>query len=476
MKDTKLDTMLRSVSAKGRVPFHMPGHKRSGRYDYLNGLGAAMDMTEIDGFDNLHDPTGILRDGMELLSRVYGSKRSFFLINGSTGGILAAVRCAVPFGGEVIMARNCHKAVYNAAELVGARPVYIDPPTDDTFGFCLDVSPYDVEKALEDHSAASAVIVTSPTYDGVVSDISAIAKVCHGRGVPLIVDEAHGAHLGFLDERVRGAVSSGADIVIQSFHKTLPSLTQTAVAHIGGDLVDAERYAAELSVFETSSPSYLLMSSLDGCTRLLADDGARDAFFGRWREVLGYGEGVLSSLLGVRLFGGNTVSAERIYGYDRAKWVISADGMTGVELAAVLRRHNIEPEMAAAGYVLLMPGADTEKGDIDLLCTALRDGACGARGGPLAEDGKIRPVTARKQAMTPHEARLREKETVALSELPTDAVSGDYVFAYPPGIPVVVPGEVITEEIKEALYGILRLDLNPATLRGAFRGHISVVK
>ncbi len=468
---------LKEYSKNGRIPFHMPGHKRSEKYAYLNGLGASMDLTEIDGFDNLHDPSEILLEGMTLLSRLMGSKRSFYLINGSTGGILAAVRSTVPFGGEVIMARNCHKAVYNAVELVGARPRYLTPCTDETMGICLDIDPHTVEEALSASPKASAVIITSPTYDGVVSDIASIAEICHRHGVPLIVDEAHGAHLGWLDGDVKSAAALGADIVIQSYHKTLPSLTQTAAAHIFGDLISPERYAWELSVFETSSPSYLLMASLDGCVRLLADRRQRAMFFRRWRDVIDYAELRLSRLSGIRVFLGNHLPPRSIPEYDRSKFAVSVDGMTGPRLADILRGHNIEPEMVSAGYVLLMTGADTAREQIDALTEALTEAAEEGKNGAIAEcviaKAEESPAIA---VMTPHEARQCEKEVLSLDALPDGAVSGDYVFAYPPGIPVVVPGEVITDGVKAKLSEILRLNLNPSTLHGAFVGEISVVK
>ncbi len=477
MEQISLCAKLKEYAENGRIPFHMPGHKRSSGYDYLNGLGAQTDITEIDGFDNLHDASGILLEGMTLLSELVGSRRSFYLINGSTGGILAAVRCAVPFGGEVIMARNCHKAVYNAVELVGAHPWYLNPCMDETSEFCLDIDPREVEESLAAHPNASAVIITSPTYDGVVSDISAIAELCHRCGVPLIVDEAHGAHLGWLDGDVKSAVTQGADIVIQSFHKTLPSLTQTAVAHICGELISPDRYAEELSVFETSSPSYLLMASLDGCVRLLADPRQRSAFFRRWRDIIDYAERRLSRVSGIRVFLGNYLPSRSIPGYDRSKFAISADGMNGPELAEILRRHNIEPEMVSAGYVLLMTGADTEREHIDALIDALTDAKEEAEKGEKTESVIPKAFECRRiTAMTPHEARRCEKAVMPLSSVPCDAISGDYVFAYPPGIPIVVPGEVITEEVKAELSEVLRLNLNPSTLHGAFRGDISVVK
>jgi len=474
MNSSSLSELLRDYAENGRIPFHMPGHKRSRRYDYLNHLGSHLDITEIDGFDNLHDAEGILAQGMDILSQVYGSKRSFYLINGSTGGLLAAVRCAVPFGSEVIMARNCHKAVYNAVELTGAIPHYLDPPCDPDLGFCLAITPEAVEALLVKYPSSAAVILTSPTYDGIVSDIETIASVCRKRGIPLIVDEAHGAHLGFLDPSVKSAVSLGADIVIQSFHKTLPSLTQTAAAHICGNLISPECYAAELSVFETSSPSYLLLASLDGCTRLLADESSRTAYFSRWRRLLDEIDSSIPALRNTGVFMHPFTPSRTVPFYDRSKLAVSVNGMTGPALSRHLRDHGMEPEMTSAGYVLLMTGADTREEDIMLLLRTLAETESGSEAAFRAD--RIPAVTDRIQVMTPFEVRRREQRLLSLDELPPDAVSADYVFAYPPGIPVVAPGEVITPEVLAALRALLRYDLNPATLHGSFTGTIAVVR
>lgn len=477
MENNTLAEMLRLYSTSGRIPFHMPGHKRSRNYDYLNSLGAALDITEIDGFDNLHNASGILAEGMALLSEVYGSKRSFYLINGSTGGLLSAVRCAVPFGGEVIAARNCHKAVYNAMELVGARPHYIYPPCDADFRFCLAVTPKSVEDMLAKYPASKAVILTSPTYDGVVSDIAAIAEICHRRKIPLIVDEAHGAHLGFLDSKVKSAVTMGADIVIQSFHKTLPSLTQTAVAHIGGIIISPEKYAAELSVFETSSPSYLLMASLDGCTRLLAEKVRRENFFNKWREVLDDFDTRLPELEKIHVFMHPYRPCSSVPAYDRSKLVLSGDGITGPAIAEILRKHNIEPEMVSAGYALLMTGADTSRKDMDALTDALKFIERTAKIQTGEKNALVTvPDIHPAQLMTPFEARQQKTETVPLDLVPDGAVSADYVFAYPPGIPVITPGEVISHEVRDVLRQLIAFGLNPSTLHGAFKEELSIIR
>lgn len=475
---------LRENAVSGRLPFHMPGHKRSPRYDYLNGLGAALDITEIDGFDNLHNPHGILAEGMALLAAVYGAERSFFLVNGSTGGLLAAVRCTVPFGGEILVARNCHKAVYAAMELVHAVPHYLYPPRDPAFGFCLGVSPSAVEEGLSAHPATKAVLITSPTYDGVVSDVAEIAGICRQRGIPLIVDEAHGAHLGFLDPAVKSAVACGADVVIQSFHKTLPSLTQTAAAHVSGPLVSPDRFAAALSVFETSSPSYLLLASLDGCTRLLSNPVEREAFFSRFRDTLDYFDDSLTYFSKCHIFQHPFSPSAHVPFFDRSKIILAVPGWSGDALSSLLQKRGIEPEMAAAGYVLLMSGADLGKNAMDALLCTMEEAERGRPSGLAPESGDcamsnaspfpsdLRPA----QQMTPAQAGERPWVELSLNEIPDGAVSADYVFAYPPGIPLLVPGETVDSEARTALLSLREEGRHAATLRGGFNGRLAVIR
>ena len=285
MTKSTLQQQLETLSA-ARYPLHMPGHKR--RVPPAPGLGCyAWDLTEIDGADDLHDADGILADAMARTAALYGARRCWYLVGGSTVGLLAGIRALAPFGSTVIAARNCHKAVYHAIELGQLTARWLTPPVDPQFGVYGSVRPADVAAALDAAPDARCVILTSPTYEGVLSDIRTIAEICHARGVPLLVDEAHGAH--YLPFAARygwrgGAVAAGADLVVQSAHKTLPSLTQTAFLQLNGDLADPAEVERQLDVFETSSPSYPLMVSLDGCTRWLADEG--EAAFAAWRARL----------------------------------------------------------------------------------------------------------------------------------------------------------------------------------------------
>ncbi len=279
---------LAALAGSDLYPFHMPGHKRSRGMMDMPPV-ADMDITEIDGFDNLHHACGIIAEAQQRAARVCGAGRTWFLVNGSTCGLLAAIFACTRRGGRILVARNCHKAVYNAIELNGLNPVYVYPRVHREYGIYEAVAPEQVRRLLEKYKDIQAVVVTSPTYEGVISDIKAIAGIAHEYQVPLIVDEAHGAHLGFSPEFETSAVACGADLVIQSLHKTLPSMTQTALLHLCGPGVDAAKVQKYLSMFQSSSPSYVLMAGMDRCIGLLESQGGAlfSAYAGRLARLRG---------------------------------------------------------------------------------------------------------------------------------------------------------------------------------------------
>ena len=238
--DGSLIRQLELYRDSGYYPFHMPGHKRQAVTEYLSNPYLE-DITEITDFDNLHHAEGILKEAQEYAGKIFRTYKSYFLIHGSTAGILAAVSACTQQGGRILMARNCHKAAYHAVYLRDLKPVYLYPSWNETLGLNGGIDPKDVEDELRIHKDIQAVLVTSPTYDGVVSDIKKIAGSVHKYGIPLIVDEAHGAHFGFHPYFPENALKKGADVVIHSLHKTLPSLTQTALLHINGTIADRDR-------------------------------------------------------------------------------------------------------------------------------------------------------------------------------------------------------------------------------------------
>ncbi|MBR2848019.1 MAG: aminotransferase class I/II-fold pyridoxal phosphate-dependent enzyme [Clostridia bacterium] len=465
-------SLLRENAASGTVPMHMPGHKRNPAcVGFLEGLSLRHDITEIDGFDNLHGAEGILKEAMERAAALWGTKRSYYLVNGSSGGILSAIRALTKRGDSVLMSRFSHKSVYHSVEMCGLRPVYLMPPREEKTGVYASIPPKAVQEALRAHPEIRLVILTSPTYEGVISDIASIAAITHAAGVPLFVDEAHGAHLSLSPYFTGGAVAAGADVVVHSVHKTLLSLTQTAVLHAQGDFVDFDRLSHQLSVFETSSPSYLLMASIDGCVKLLTE---KPELFADWASALDMFDEKMKGLahLSIPYHGGG--KPDGVFAYDRSKIYVCTSGtsMTGADLAAALRAFGIEPEMTASNGVLCMTGmGDTKESltvladalvAIDAMCTLVNESVCDAR-------YDVPPV-----ALLPEAALEGEWEFVSLGEA-IGRVVAEYVWAYPPGIPLLVPGEEITEEfVRYAIGETKRIEWH--STRGGMPREVAVLR
>ena len=427
--------------AAERYPLHMPGHKR--RQPPAPGLsGYAFDLTEIDGADDLHDADGILAQAMGRTAALYGSARCWYLVGGSTVGLLAGIRAVAPFGSEVIVARGCHKAVYHALELGHLTAHYVTAPVVEAFGVYGSIPPAAVEAALAAHPRARCVILTSPTYEGVQSDVAAIAALCHARGVPLLVDEAHGAHYLPFAEPLGwrgGAVAAGADLVVQSAHKTLPSLTQTAWLHRNGTLVDPAAVDRQLDVFETSSPSYPLLVSLDGCTGWLRENGP--AAFAAWRARLDRFAAAARRWHNTPVLG---LGPERrdFFAFDDGK-ILLRIGAAG---AAQLRAAGFEPEMVCGPNVLAMTSPCDDGDALDRLADWLGERDAAAPPPPGA--GALLPAPGPARC-TIAEALDRPAATMPLAEA-VGETAAEYVWAYPPGVPLVAPGEQVTDAFVEA--------------------------
>ena len=452
-------------------PFHMPGHKRNPLLSDYPWLPFPWDITEIDGFDNLHHPEGILLDARRFLSEIYGTKESFYSVNGSTAALLAAVFSAVKKGGKLLVARNCHKSVYHAMYLREIRPVYLYPSFEPEFRINGGISAEDVRQALEQDSEIQAVLITSPTYDGVVSDVKAIAELAHEKGIPLVADEAHGAHFHFSDYFPVSSAELGADLVVQSLHKTLPSLTQTAVLHCCSDRVDRNRIVRYLQMFQSSSPSYVLMAGMDACMQKLQREG--EGLFRNYTALLGAARFRLKDCRKIRLISEEIVGRVAIFDLDRSKLLFSTEyaSITAAKLASILRdTYHLEMEMTAENYVTALTSVgDTAEG-FERLCIAIEeiDAACGygRRSSGHTEDsvsllnrnrffsgekGEMSSASPRvSQSCSLQDALDGEQEEVPLQES-AGRISAEFVYLYPPGIPLAVPGEEITPQLAEKI-------------------------
>lgn len=441
---SNLQEKLEKYYKEDYLPMHMPGHKRN--VELLGEkLPYKIDITEIDGFDDLHHAEGLIKNIENKAKKIFESKRSFLLVNGSTCGILAGIRSVVNFGDKVLVARNSHKSAYNAIELNGLNPIYILPKIGED-GIDRNIDIVEVEEKLKENKDIKLVIITSPTYEGVISRIKDISNIAHKYDVPVLVDEAHGAHLKFM-ERIKDkeAINCSADIVVQSLHKTLPALTGTALLHIRGNLVKEENVARELSIFETSSPSYILMSSIEECLEIIEKRGKE--LFEEYQNNLKYFYNKSKNLKNLKILG-NEIENKDYYDFGKIVIKTNETNITGKELADILRNdYKIELEMSSINYALAMTSICDGKENFKRLLYALID-----------IDNKLEKKYKKKEKLD-ITLQLPKKELSILetikntnSEFKTyketeGRISKEYIWVYPPGIPLITPGEVISKEL-----------------------------
>lgn len=444
----RLYRALEIYSQEDYYPFHMPGHKRNP--DTVNtDLPFDRDITEIDGFDNLHHPEGILKKAQETAASVYDTKECYYSVNGSTAALLAAVSATVPRNGQILVARNCHKAVYHALYLRNLIPTYVYPQMDPKWWINGGISSDKVERALAENPEIKAVLLTSPTYDGVVSDIEKIAEIVHRYEIPLIVDEAHGAHFHFSNYFPTSAAELGADLVIQSFHKTLPSMTQTAVLHNCSDRVDSRLIRRFMGIYQSSSPSYILMASMDACMEKMSSDG--NEMFREFTKILEKARRRLSECKYIRLVLPE-IGTAGVFDYDRSKLLFSTRyaSMTGSELAQILlEKYHIQVEMETEHYVLALAAVGDSGEGFERLCQAIeeinQEEAQKKKEKRETEEPKAgrTAYTSLSQFMSITEA-MESKSEIRKLEESVGRISAEFGYLYPPGIPLIVPGEQIT--------------------------------
>ena len=380
---------------------------------------------------------------------MYDTKECYYSVNGSTAALLAAVSATVPRNGQILVARNCHKAVYHALYLRNLIPTYVYPQMDPKWWINGGISSDKVERALAENPEIKAVLLTSPTYDGVVSDIEKIAEIVHRYEIPLIVDEAHGAHFHFSNYFPTSAAELGADLVIQSFHKTLPSMTQTAVLHNCSDRVDSRLIRRFMGIYQSSSPSYILMASMDACMEKMSSDG--NEMFREFTKILEKARRRLSECKYIRLVSPE-IGTAGVFDYDRSKLLFSTRyaSMTGSELAQILlEKYHIQVEMETEHYVLALAAVGDSGEGFERLCQAIeeinQEEAQKKKEKRETEEPKAgrTAYTSLSQFMSITEAMESESEIRKLEES-VGRISAEFGYLYPPGIPLIVPGEQIT--------------------------------
>lgn len=445
---TPLIDGLKKYIEENNIRMHMPGHKAKDELKEIANLIPQIDLTEVRGVDNLHNAKSIIEDSQKNASRVLGALHTLYSVNGTTAGIYAGINSQTSPGDKLLIARDSHKSVYQSLILGNLEVDYLYPKYDEDNNILIGIEPCQVDEKLMKDKSIKAVVINYPSYYGVCSDIEAIANIVHKHGRILIIDEAHGSHLAFHNHLPKSALSLGADIVIQSTHKTLPAFTQSSMVHVGSSRVDLEKLKLHMSIYQTTSPSYILMSSIDYAVDYMDRVGFSqlDRVIKKIDEMTIY----LESLDNVKIYNGSNKGKE-LFDFDKTKFLFKIEGIVGTKLEEILRDdYKIQVELSDYYYCLALITALDSNEDLEKLKLSIEDIARRDKYIEKTSDRKILDIRtlSPKIILTPHKAFYSDKTSVQLKES-VGKISGEFITPYPPGIPILTPGEEITEEIIE---------------------------
>ena len=432
------------------VPFDVPGHKRGrGNPELARLLGEkcmSMDVNSMKPLDNLCHPVSVIRQAEELAAEAFGAAHAFLMVGGTTSAVQAMVLSVAKRGEKIILPRNVHRSVIGAMVLCGAVPVYVNPQCNDRLGIPLGMTVEDVKKAIEENPDAKAVLVNNPTYYGICSDIKTIVKMAHDHGMYCLADEAHGTHFYFSDQLPVSAMEAGADMAAVSMHKSGGSLTQSSLLLLGPDM--SEGYVRQIiNLTQTTSGSYLLLSSLDISRRNLALRGKET--FEKVRSYAKYARAEINDIGGYYAFCRELINGNSVYDFDVTKLAVHTldVGLAGIEVYDLLRdEYDIQIEFGDFGNFLAYLSIGDRKQDIERLVSALAE--ISRRFGKEKVDLMTQEYVDPQVAVSPQDAFYADKEKVELKDAP-GRISGEFVMCYPPGIPILAPGERVTQEIRE---------------------------
>lgn len=436
--------------------FHMPGHK-GGReiLDNWKGLigekALSLDLTEVEGLDDLHCPTGPIKEAQNLAASLMGGKRARFLINGVSTGLHACIMATCQEGDKVILPRHAHRSIYGAVALSRSQPVYVQPSIHPTLGIPLGVETTDLNQVIKNHQDAKALVIVHPTYHGIASDIENMIKLAKEHQIKVLVDEAHGAHFVFSPEFPLAAIHCGAHVTVQGWHKTMGSLTQSALLLLNDTSLNVNDF---LRLLQSTSPSYLLTASLDAARQYWGMHGTDLA-----EKILELSidfRRKIKEIKGIDPLDGELLAYSGVKSFDITKLVLTAHdlGLNGFQFARELReRYGVQVEMAEYGSITLMLTIGDTKEKITYLVNALKDLA---NRFPLKKQSNMRKwdmPCIPEMKMLPGEALYAPKRVVNFKDA-IGKISGEFICPYPPGIPLVVPGEIISREVMESIKNI----------------------
>lgn len=443
---------LKEYHSRKVMPFDVPGHKHGVGLpelaEYVGIKVLEIDVNAMECLDNICNPIGVIKEAEKLAAQAYGASDAFFLVNGTTSGVQAMIMAACRPGDKIILPRNAHKSAITGLILSGAIPIYIQPEINVELGIAMGITVDNVKKAIEHHPDAKAIFIIHPTYYGAVSDIESIIEIAHQHDMTVLMDEAHGAHFPFHPQLPLGAMKPGADASAVSIHKTGGSLTQSSLLLLGNNKIDASTMKTTLNLTQTTSASYLLMSSIDIARKQLATQG--EAMLGEILDIVRGARYELNNIDGLYAFGKEMIGSPGVYDFDETKLGVNVRelGLSGYEAEKILRdEYNIQVELADMYNILAIVAIGDTRHSVKALVNALKDVATYHRNGDAKKITKAM-LTNPEVIVSPRNAYYSSKKAVKFEDA-VGSVSGESVMAYPPGIPVVTPGEMITNEMIE---------------------------
>ncbi|NDJ16774.1 aminotransferase class I/II-fold pyridoxal phosphate-dependent enzyme [Myxacorys almedinensis] len=453
---------LSACVMRSHAPFYTPGHKRGvGSPTALQALIGSQalraDLPELPELDNLCAPQGVIEAAQALAAQTFGAERTWFLVNGSTCGIVAAILATCEPGDKIILPRNVHQSAIAALILSGAIPVFIQPEYDLLLDLAHSITPETVAATLDQHPDVKAVLMVYPTYFGVGGDIRAIADLTHRYNIPLLVDEAHGAHFAFHPNLPISALDAGADLSVQSTHKTLAALTQASMLHVQGDRIDRDRVSQSLQFVQSTSPSYLLLASLDAAREQMATQGQE--LMERTLRLADEARSRLQTIPKLATLTPKQATTSGFYTLDRTRLTVTVSQLKIDGFAADKLLHQqlgVTAELPSLRHVTFIFSLGNTEADVERLVEAWETLAASGEAGEANESVSGWEPLDVKQARSPREAFFARSETVGMAQA-CDRVSAELVCPYPPGIPVLMPGERITQDALNYLQHVLKL-------------------
>jgi arginine decarboxylase len=462
---TPLLDAITGYTQTDHAPFYTPGHKHgrgaAARLVELHGIaGLQADLPELPGLDHLGAPTGVIQAAQQLAAEAFGADRSWFLVNGSTGGVAAAMMATCQPGDKIVLPRNVHQSAIAGLILTGAVPLWLDPVYDAASDLAHGLDPTAITAVLAAHPDTKAVMIVHPTYYGVCSDVAAIAQICHAHNIPLLVDEAHGAHFAFHADLPQSALAAGADLVVQSIHKTLGAMTQAAMLHQQGQRVSADRVSQGLQLLQSSSPSYVLMASLDAARQQMATQGT--ALMTQTLQLADQARSRICQIPGLAVLSPEQAGSPGFAALDRTRLTVTVAqlGITGFIADEVLQDLGVIAELPDLRHLTFIVSLGNTATDIDRLVQALKTLSQKSPVLTQPSQASLVPVPYPSSGcstplLSPRQAFYAAQETVPIDQA-SDRISAELVCPYPPGIPILYPGERIMAPQLAHLQAVLK--------------------